>query len=275
MSGRRDRGRFRAARAIFALAVAVACLGSVAFAATRSEHRPHGKKKGHSTRREAPRPPRPRFIEVPSATVVGTGFQFRFHLPPPTARGNGSAPAKPVRPPQRRRQFECRLDGGEWDSCLSPLVLPSLAAGEHSFAVRGLSPRGRIGLAAHYKWLQLEPKEFTIHPLFDSLEELMPGAPPQALPVRIENPNPVAIEVTALSVTVTPDRPGCAADPNFAVVPSSLSPTAPLTVAAGGSATLPGGAATAPSLELRELPVDQNACQGATLKLTFNGEARG
>lgn len=276
MSGRPDKGRLRAARAIIALAVAVVCLGGVALAATRSEHqRPKGKKKGQPAGRQAQRPPRPRFIEVPPAPSVGAGFQFRFHIPPPTSPAGGSAPSKPARPAQRWRQFECRLDGGDWSECSSPFVLADLAAGEHSFAVRALSPRRLPGPAAHYRWLQLEPKEFTVEPLFSSLEALMPGAAPQRLPVRIANPNSVPIEITGLTVSVAPDRPGCAADPNFAVVPSSLSPAAPLTVAAGGSATLPSGAATAPSLELRELPVDQNACQGATLNLTFSGEARG
>jgi hypothetical protein len=259
---------------MIALAVAVACLGGVAFAASRSE-RPHGKKKGHPARQQTQRPPRPRFIEVPPAAGVGAGFQFRFHVPPPSAPAGGSKPAKPAQPEKRWRQFECRLDGGDWESCASPFVLPGLEPGEHSFAVRALSPRERSGPAAHYKWTQLEPQEFTIDPLFSSLEELMPGAPPQQLPVRIGNPNPVPIEVTGLRVTVSPDRPGCAADPNFAIVPSSLSPTAPLSVPAGGSATLPNPAATAPTLELRELPIDQNACQGATLNLTFGGEARG
>jgi len=276
MYGRRDKGRFRATRAIIALVVAVACLGGVAFAATRSERaHPQGKKKGHPTRQQAQRPPRPRFIEVPPAVGVGAGFQFRFHVPPPSAQSDGAAPSRPARPTRRRRQFECRLDDSGWAGCSSPYVLPGLEPGERSFAVRALSPRERSGPAAHYSWLQLEPREFRIDPLFNSLEELMPGAPPQQLPVRIENPNPVPIEVTGFTVTVSPDRPGCAADPNFMVVPSSLTPTAPLGIPAGGSVTLPSPATTAPTLELRELPIDQNACQGATLDLTFSGEARG
>jgi len=274
MPGRGDNGRFRAARAMIALAAAVACLGGVALAATRSD-RPHGKKKNHQAKQQAQRPPRPGFIEVPPATVVGGGYQFRFHVAPPPAPTGGSGRGGPARTPKRLRQFECRLDGGDWAGCSSPYVLPGLQAGEHTFAVRALSPRERSGPAAHYNWLQLEPKEFTIDPLFGSLEALMPGAPPQELPVRIGNPNPVPIEVTALTVSVGPDRPGCAADPNFAVVPSNLSATMALSIPAGGSTTLPSGAATAPTLELRELPVDQNACQGATLNLTFSGEARG
>lgn len=101
----------------------------------------------------------------------------------------------------------------------------------------------------------------------------MPGAPPQQLPVRIGNPNPTSIEVTSLTVAVAPSPPGCPADLNFAVAPADLTPAAPLSVPAGGSVSLP--AAAAPTLALRELPSDQNACQGATVHLVFSGEARG
>jgi len=114
---------------------------------------------------------------------------------------------------------------------------------------------------------------FTIEPRVSSLEALMPGAPAQPLPVLVGNPNPVPIEVTALTVAVAPDPPGCPGNPNFAITPSGLTPAAPLGVPAGGSAELP--AAAAPTLALRELPVDQNACEGATVHLVFSGEARG
>jgi hypothetical protein len=114
---------------------------------------------------------------------------------------------------------------------------------------------------------------FTVAPRSGSLEDLVPGAPAQPLPVRVGNPNPVPIEITGLTVAVAPDPPGCPADPNFAVTPAALSPAAPLGVPAGGSADVP--AATAPTLALRELPTDQNACQGATVNLVFSGEARG
>lgn len=139
--------------------------------------------------------------------------------------------------------------------------------------MRALSPRGKPGAVAHYRWSQLEPKEFTIEPQVGSLEELMPGAPPQQLPVRVGNPNPVSIEVTDLTVAVSPSPPGCPADLNFAVAPAALTPAAPLSVPAGESVSLP--AAAAPTLALRELPSDQNACQGATVSLVFSGEARG
>jgi len=218
-------------------------------------------------------PAPPEFIEVPPASVVGDGYQFRFHVPPPPQPAGKGAPGSAGAPARRWRRFRCRFDGGEWTDCASPLVLPALDPGDHAFAVRALSPRGRAGARAYYRWSQLQPMAFTVAPQSGSLEDLMPGAPAQPLPVRVGNPNPVPIEVTGLTVAVAPDPPGCPADPNFAVTPAALTPSAPLGVPAGGSAEVPP--ATAPTLALRELPSDQNACQGATLHLVFSGEARG
>jgi hypothetical protein len=278
MSGAPNRRRRRAARAFIALAVAGACLGGVAYAATGlGQSQPVSKQSG--PRSPGPSagedPPRPKFIETPASVGVDPDSQFRFHVAPAETPTAGSGPSRPTQPAPRWRQFECRLDGSEWGACSSPHVLVGLQPGTHAFAVRALNRRERFGQAAHYRWTQLEPMEFSVDPLFGSLPELMPGDPSQQLPVRISNPNPAAIEVTSLTVAVIPDRPGCAADPNFAVTPAGVTPESPLDIPAGGSVSLPTEAAAAPTLALRELPVDQNACQGASLHLVFSGEARG
>jgi hypothetical protein len=123
--------------------------------------------------------------------------------------------------------------------------------------------------------VQLAPQRFAVDPLGGPPAELMPGAPAQPLPVRITNPNPVPIEITILTVAIATDPPGCPSDPNFELIPAGVSPAAPLSLPAGGSVSLPAGTATAPAIALRELPQDQNACQGATLPLVFSGEAHG
>jgi hypothetical protein len=276
MTGRRDMGRKRAVRALVALTAAVACLGGVAYAAGISgQSRPHGKKAKHPPRNQGQGPPRPRLIEVPVDGGVDPDSQFRFHVAPPEQEGAVPGPGPGGSAPDRWRRFQCRLDGGEWDGCASPYLLRGLEPAEHSFAVRALNRRGLSGQVARYRWALLEPKEFSVEPLSGSLDELMPGAPAQPLPVRITNPNPAPIEVTSLTVAVSPEPSACPADPNFEVIPSSLSPAAPLTVPAGGSASLPTASATAPAVAMRELPVDQNACQGATVHLDFSGDARG
>jgi hypothetical protein len=267
----------RAARAIIVLAVSVACLGGVAFAATGLDQAKPAAEKPAAGRAGSPGdgPPRPSLIEVPAAVGVDPDTQFRFHVAPPPARSEAPAPSAPAQPVAKWRRFECRIDGDEWSPCSSPHVLVGLDTGLHSFAVRALNRRDQFGKPVHYRWTQLEPMEFTIDPLFGELPELMPGDPAQQLPVRISNPNPAAIEVTGLTVSVVPDRVGCAADPNFAVTPAGLTPEAPLSIPADGSAILPTSTAGAPTLALRELPVDQNSCQGASLHLVFSGEARG
>jgi len=276
MTGRRDIGYKRAVRALVALAAAVACLGGVAYAASISEQsRPHGKKAKQPQRKQGQGPPRPRFIEVPPNGGVDPDSQFRFHVAPPEQQSTVPGPGTGGPSPDRWRRFECRLDGGEWDKCASPYLLRGLEPAEHSFAVRALNRRDVGGQVARYRWAVLEPKKFSVKPLSGSLEELMPGAPGQSLAVRITNPNPAPIEVTSLTVAVTLEPLACPADPNFEVTPSSLSPAAPLTVPAGGTASLPTAIATAPTVAMRELPVDQNACQGATVHLDFSGEARG
>jgi hypothetical protein len=275
MSGAPNRRLRKAVRAIFALTVAVAYLGGAAYAATGLDQSRPAEKGGPDRPQAADEgPPRPSFIETPLPNGVDPDSQFRFHIPP-RAGAPAAGPSPAAQPAvTRRRSFECRLDDGEWRPCSSPYILVDLDPDLHSFAVRALNRREEFGKASHYRWTQLEPMEFTIEPLFGQLPDLMPGDPAQELPVRISNPNPAAIEVTSLEVSVVPDRPDCPADPNFAITPSGLSPEAPLSIPAGGSASLPA-AATAPTLALRDLPVDQNACQGATLQLVISGEAHG
>ncbi|MDX6635642.1 MAG: hypothetical protein QOF06_1845 [Solirubrobacterales bacterium] len=275
MHGRRPVGPICATRAIIALVVAVACLGSVAYAATRPDVADRKAGDSRPGRPRGERPPRPRFIEVPASAGVLTDVQIRFHVAPPAQQPADSGPGPAPAPATGWRRFQCRFESGDWEGCSSPRRFAGLEPGDHAFAVRALNRRGLPGPAAHYSWAQLEPKAFTIDPVTDSLAELLPGDPAQQLPLRIDNPNPAPIEVTALSVSVTPDPAGCPADPNFAVMPASVSVAAPLVVPAGGTVSLPNATASAPTLALRELSSDQNACQGATVHLVFSGVARG
>jgi Bacterial Ig domain len=48
--------------------------------------------------------------------------------------------------------FQCRLDGGAWQACISPRVYGGLDDGAHSFDVRARDAAGNTSAAAHADW---------------------------------------------------------------------------------------------------------------------------
>jgi len=239
-------------RALVALVVVGACFGAVAYAATQPRH-----DKGVSQRALGPQPPRPRIVKHPARFAAASKASFTFTAGSPAPR------------------FRCRLDSEAWKLCRAPVSFAGLEAGPHGFSVRAVSRLGRPGPPARFSWTRFEPKQFAIEPQFSGIGALYPGAAPTGLPVVLRNPNPVPILVTALRVGVSADQPGCTSKPNLELIPANASRTAPLRLAAGASLSLPSGTATAPAIALRDLPVNQDACQGATFPLSFSGEAHG
>jgi hypothetical protein len=242
-------------RALALLAGIAACLGAVAYAAA-----PPG------AVHPAPSParatasgslPRPTITQHPNQLATATAARFSFGVR------------------DRNPRFRCRLDNRPWSPCQSPATFTKLAIGSHSFSVRTVGPGGSHSRAARFRWRLLEAKDFLIAPQLANLGALYPGAPPLPLPLTIANPNPVPIFVTDLQVKATADPAGCASAENLALTGSSASRTAPLKVPAGGSISLPAPEATAPTIQLRDLPVNQDACQRTQFPLAFSGTARG
>jgi hypothetical protein len=264
MHRRPDAARGAATRVLLALVAIVGCLaGAVAYAAAGpgmggEDASPAGD--GLARSRPAPggaRPPRPLIAKHPEATSTSSTASFSFRAPRGTPR------------------FQCRLDGGGWKRCSSPLAYRGLAPGQHGFSVRAVSRQGRRSAATRFRWRLLEPKPFSVEPRLDLLGPLFPGAPAQALPVVLTNPNPVRILITSLTVAATGDPPGCHSAANLELFSSSLSPAAPLALPAEGSVSLPAAGVSPPAIALRDLPVSQDACQGARFPLAFSGEAHG
>lgn len=291
--GRSAAGHGRAVKAIIALTAVSACLGAVAFAATRPGHPAAGlggsqavgvgAQQGTDAPRGTGEEPllRSRLIEFPAATSTASEVQFRFHVPPRAQPPRPPLPG-PSDQPRPPRPFQCRLDDRDWGTCSSPYRLSSLSPGGHVFAVRAFNRDDRPGPAVSYSWRQVEapsgservdPKPFAIEARGE-LEDLYPGYPPQPVPVLITNPNSVPIEVTSLTVAIAGNPPNCSAE-NFALTPSSVSPTAPLAVPANSSVSLPTATASAPTVSMLNLSVNQDACRGTEVPLVFNGEAHG
>jgi hypothetical protein len=246
----------RTMRGAIAVLAGIGGLGAVAYAAT-----PQGPTPGSTPKAErsqgAGSLPKPKITMHPDKLATSTSAKFAF-----TVRS-----AKP--------RFQCRLDSRSWSTCQTPVTFSKLATGSHSFSVRSLGARGKHGKAARYRWQVLEPKDFSITPQLAGLGPLFPGAPAQALPLVIVNPNPVPIFVTGLQVKATADPAGCASADNLLLFGSSASLAAPIKVPANGSVSLPAPGISAPSIGLRDLPVNQDACQRTQFPLAFSGTARG
>lgn len=232
------------------LTIAIGSIAATAFATTRGQAEAPG--------RRAPSGggPRPRIVNHPPARAMSGRARFTF-----TDRDS--------------TRFECRLDRASWRGCRAPAIYTSLPPGRHRFAVRGIDPRGRRSASARFRWTVLEPRDFVISPDLSSLGALYPGAPPAAIAMTLTNPNPVPIKVTRLTVSISANPSGCPSAANLALAPSSASSLAPLELPARGSIRLPSPGVRPPTVQLRDLPIDQDACQRASFPLEFNGSARG
>jgi hypothetical protein len=78
-----------------------------------------------------------------------------------------------------------------------------------------------------------------------------------------------------LQVRATADPAGCASAENLILTGSSASGAAPIKAPASGSVSLPARGVSAPSIQLRDLPVNQDACRRTQFPLAFFGAARG
>jgi len=256
--------RAAASKALVVLIGATGCLAAVAYAASApAPERAHPPAVARAatgptpeSRPGAARPPRPRIVRHPAKSTLSTTVSFRFVTRLP------------------RQTLQCRLDAADWKPCGPRVGYRGLEVGPHLLLVHAES-RGRRSAPARFAWVQSQPRAFLIEPDPTNLGQLYPGAPPVPLPLRLSNPNPAPILVTGLRVAVTADPPGCPSASNLELIPSSASPKAPVKIPAGGSVRLPEVGATPPALALRDLPINQDACQGVQFPLAFSGEARG
>jgi hypothetical protein len=244
-------------KALLGLIGVAGCLGAAAYASA-----PHQPADPDAAAKPAFRPgagsiPAPDISQHPDKAATSTTARFSFTIRLP------------------RPRFHCRLDARGWRACQAPVVFAELAVGRHRFFVRALDRRGRRGPASRFRWRLLEPKDFSIQPQMARLGPLYPGAPPVALPLVIANPNEVPIFITSLQATATANPQGCTSAENLALTQSSLSSSAPLKVPAGKSVSLPAPGISPPAIQLRNLPVNQDACQNARFPLAFAGKARG
>jgi hypothetical protein len=172
--------------------------------------------------------------------------------------------------------FQCSIDRRAWRHCASPLSYRRLGLGEHLFRVRALDPPAIPSPVTRFDWHVTAPqivKDFSIAVAEVVGGPLYPGAPPQAVRVTLVNPNDVSIFLTSLTLTVPGGPAGCDSATNLRLTQSDVSGDAPVEIPANGSVTLPTQGRSAPTIQLLNLPVNQDACQNAHLPLSLNGSA--
>lgn len=267
---RSDRGRWVAAgKALVALIGATGCLAAVAYAAS-SQDATSGRTGALSprpsiamtsttaaARHGSRRAPAPRIATAPTSGSPSSEAEFRF-----VDRKAGVS-------------YQCKLDRARWKACGARILYRKLTVGVHRFSVRALARGLRPSPVARFSWSRAEPKDFSIAPQLAGLTPLYPGDAPQQLPVVLGNPNSEPIFVTSLRVRAGGGGQGCSGVKNLQLGPAGASMSTPVTVPAEGSVTLPAQGVSAPTIAMRELPVSQDACQGAGFPLQFSGEAHG
>jgi hypothetical protein len=172
----------------------------------------------------------------------------------------------------------CRRDGARFERCTSPIVYAGLGLGAHTFEVQARDAVGNTSASATYGWTivkEVAPasgKPFTV--AGGASSPLAPGLS-RPLAITVSNPNGVAITVTALSASVAPgsSKSGCDGPSNLQLTQSNVTEANPLTIPANGQVTLPSGAVTAPQVLMKDLPVNQDACKGASFSFTYSGSA--
>jgi hypothetical protein len=201
--------------------------------------------------------------------------------PPPTlkhAPANGTTKNKVTfkySDSERDVSFWCRLDGAPYKACHDSRVYDHLDSGWHTFCVDASDQAGNFSNAACYTWqIGAGAMQFAIagSPLPGSV--LYPGAPAVAINLVFTNPNAAPITVQSVTVSVSgTSAAGCTVG-NF-------------TVSQGLTATPAVPANTTKSLQDLGVPQadwpklqmigsgDQDACQSATVDLTYSGTATG
>jgi hypothetical protein len=138
---------------------------------------------------------------------------------------------------------------------------------------------GRRHLSATFRLTVRSPARSAFVLRGDAPAPLAPGAS-EALDVALQNPNPFAIVVRAVSVSVTgvaaprADRGHPCAAADFATTP--LAAPSGVVVAARAAARLRAlglDPALWPHLAMVDRPSNQDGCKGATLRLSYTGTA--
>jgi hypothetical protein len=162
--------------------------------------------------------------------------------------------------------------------CSSALTynVPTTNNGQHQFAIEAVDTAGNVSPPISYSWkVQKASQPLTISG--NASAPIYPGGSAAAFATTLNNPNPNAVTVASLSVTLGPLPAGCQAA-WFTITQSNVSTGHPISIPANGAVTLPDAinapGVTAPTVSMSDSG-DQSACKGATIPISYGGTFTG
>jgi len=233
--------------------------------------------------------PRPRVVEGPPSRTTMRTAQFVLGDRAHGARFECSLDGAPFEHCSRTPRYgvrgaagRCRSyragsvaseDGGR---CAELVELAGLSGrnGGHVLRVVAIGVRGSRSQTIAYRWTIVPETTFTLSLARPAQEQLYPGGPALAIPLVIGNPSDQTLFVERLVVTASTDSASCPASRNLKVTGSDVSGRRPIRVGPHEQVTLPAEGVTAPTVRMLELPVNQDGCKDARVKLHYVGAGR-
>jgi hypothetical protein len=208
---------------------------------------------------------------------------FGIDTVPPAAPLITAAPANPTTETsasfgftgtEAALQFQCQLDAGQWQACVSPTTYPGLSSQVHVFNVRTIDQAGNISPVTAQGW-QITPTAggapLTISG--NAAGTLYPGGPVRSIALTLHNSASNVIDVTGVAIAVQASSlpAGCVGADYRIVAP--VIPSSGIEIPANASVTLPSSQIAAPAIQMVDTGRNQDACRGARLVLTYSGNS--
>lgn len=166
--------------------------------------------------------------------------------------------------------FQCKLDTGSYAVCTSGITYTGLSNAAHTFSVQAKDGAGNLSSPASFPWTINNGAPFTVH---GSVTNLLIGVE-QSVPVKIDNPNDVAIYVSEIDVTLTTNGgSGTCGASNFTTTNWIAATAAAKLMVPAGATNFAVPAADQPKIKLNDLPSNQDVCKSKTFTLSFGGSA--
>lgn len=201
---------------------------------------------------------------------------------PPSATGSRQARFLWRAPAIPGRGFRCRLDNRSLAPCQSGITYRHLADGWHSFAVLAVKRDGHLipGVGnvrfapPSWRWRVLQPTS-EVSLAGNVASQLYPGAAPSGLDLTIHNHSnhPVLVKHLTVSIKEVKAPKAGATTPCTSADFATSQYAGPAFIAPAGTSTLSRDGVPArrwPALQMLDLPVNQDGCAQAQLKLAYS-----